>query len=67
MTPQQLIEKAIGKSKPFLIKPERGGGGHSIRFYNEVEEFLADTRPLESVTGLFVIQEFVPNKGGVYR
>ena len=64
---QQLVEKGIGQSKPFLIKPDRGGGGNSIRFYSEANEFRADPRPLESITGLYVVQEFILHESGVYR
>nr|KAG5707628.1 hypothetical protein BaRGS_031010 [Batillaria attramentaria] len=55
----QVIEGEFGKSTPFLVKPDSGGRGTYIRYYGDADAFQADPQPLESITGLYVVQQFV--------
>ncbi|KAK7498419.1 hypothetical protein BaRGS_00010373 [Batillaria attramentaria] len=55
----EVIEGEFGKSTPFLVKPDRGGRGTYIRYYGDADAFQADPQPLESITGLYVVQQFV--------
>lgn len=63
----EIIEREFGKSTPFLIKPDRGGRGTNIRYYSDAGAFQADPELAESITGLYVIQEYLDTQGGVYR
>nr|KAG5689774.1 hypothetical protein BaRGS_011575 [Batillaria attramentaria] len=61
------IEKEFGKDTPFLVKPDRGGRGASVRMYQNVDDFRYDTSGLVSTTGLYVLQEYIPADDGIYR
>ena len=67
LLPPQTIKEEMGKTKAFVIKPDRGGRGSQIRYYGDADEFQEDSEPLESTTGLYVIQEFIQPNQGVYR
>ena len=62
-----LITRHFGKDTPFVIKPDRGGYGLDIKLFHNVAEFEAEKEPLNSFTGLYLIQSYLPAEAGLYR
>ncbi|XP_035677995.1 uncharacterized protein LOC118416833 [Branchiostoma floridae] len=75
-TPEQ-IRAAFGEDSAFVVKPDRGGSGKDVIKFESVAAFYQAYSSGEascpagllgaSPNGLYIVQEFLPHTGGIYR